>query len=441
MSSSKHVAVSLRECPDCGLFQHIPTLGRTSVARCPRCDAVLRRGRTNPSIRALALALTGLVLFVLATRLDFLNLEFHGRVQDTSLVSGPLQLEQDGLGALGAGAVGMGAVGLVVLITTIVAPLARLCLLVFVLLGLRLRRCPEGLYLAFRWYVRLAPWSMVEVFMLGVFVAYTKLIDVAQIQIGDAVYALAALMLAQIAADSALDRELVWAAIARRAPPAPPAVPPPPERAPARLVGCDCCRLVTAAARSCPRCGARLLRRKPGSLTRTAALTAGAAMLYIPANLFPVLTYIEFGRGQPNTILGGVTELARSGMWPLALLVFFASITVPVLKLVGLSYLLFTTWWGSPAHLTRRTIIYRVVDYIGRWSMIDVFMISILTALVRLSPLVSVTPGPGVIAFCSVVILTMLAAITFDPRLMWDAATREPARPRAARPPVGVPAQ
>jgi paraquat-inducible protein A len=434
------------------LFQHIPSLGRTSVARCPRCQAVLRRGRTNPSVRALALGVTGLVLFVLATQLDFLNLEFHGRVQDTSLISGPLQLEQNGIGALGAGAVGMGLVGLVVLITTILAPLARLCLLVFVLLGLRLRQCPEGLYLAFRWYVRLAPWSMVEVFMLGVFVAYTKLIDVAQIQVGDAVYALAALMLAQIAADSALDRELVWAAIARRAPPAPPAVRTALQRQPAwrfaadsgppdRLVGCDCCRLVTTAARTCPRCGARLLRRKPGSLTRTTALLAGAALLYIPANLFPVLTYIEFGSGQPNTILGGVIELAGSGMWPLALLVFFASITVPVLKLVGLTYLLFTTWRGSRAHLTQRTVIYRVVDHIGRWSMIDVFMISILTALVRLSPLVSVSPGPGVIAFCAVVILTMFAAITFDPRLMWDAATRNPARPRAAPAPAGVPAQ
>jgi paraquat-inducible protein A len=134
------------------------------------------------------------------------------------------------------------------------------------------------------------------------------------------------------------------------------------------------------------------------------------------------MTVIRLGRGESDTILSGVQALAVSGMWPLAALVFVASITVPVLKLTGLGMMLLTTRRGSSWRLPERTFIYRIVDSIGRWSMIDVFMVSILTALVRMGRLATINPGPGVLAFCSVVILTMFAAMSFDPRLMWDAA-------------------
>ncbi len=138
--------------------------------------------------------------------------------------------------------------------------------------------------------------------------------------------------------------------------------------------------------------------------------------------MLPVLTLIRAGRGGPSTILGGADELLRAGMWPLALLVFVASIMVPVLKLAGLTIMLVSTQRHWVARLQERTLIYRVVDVIGRWSMIDVFMISILTAVVRMGTVASVFPGDGAIAFCGVVILTILAANSFDPRLMWDAA-------------------
>jgi paraquat-inducible protein A len=124
----------------------------------------------------------------------------------------------------------------------------------------------------------------------------------------------------------------------------------------------------------------------------------------------------------PDTILSGVEELASAGMWPLALLVFFASISVPVLKIVGIMILLITTQRGSHWRLRDRTVLYRIVETIGRWSMIDVFMISILVGLVQLQAIATILPGVGAIAFCGVVIITMIAASCFDPRLMWDAA-------------------
>jgi len=183
----------------------------------------------------------------------------------------------------------------------------------------------------------------------------------------------------------------------------------------------------------CPRCGFRLHDRKGGSIQRTWAFAIAAVVLYIPANVYPVLTVVRLGSGEPSTILGGVQELFEIGMWPLAALVFFASVAVPVLKLVGLGILLISTHNGSGWALHDRTVLYRIVDAIGRWSMIDIFMESILVALVQFGQLASVYPGPGAVAFAAVVILTMLSARSFDPRLMWDSAANRAERERMER--------
>jgi paraquat-inducible protein A len=168
-----------------------------------------------------------------------------------------------------------------------------------------------------------------------------------------------------------------------------------------------------------------LHHRKTNSLARSWALLLAAMVFYIPANTLPVLTAIQLGRGEPATILGGVSELAAGGQWPLAALVFVASIVVPVLKLLSLAWLLISVRLRRGTGLVDRTRLYRIVEAVGRWSMIDVFMISILTALVQAGTLATIIPGPGVLSFCAVVILTMLAANSFDPRLMWDAANPE----------------
>ena len=411
----------LHACHDCGLLQSLGILGAHDVARCPRCNAVLRRSRTDPIRRGLALTCTGLLLFAMATNMPFIEVQLSGINRDTTLITGPLELERHGMWELSA----------VILVTTIAAPLARLLALLAVLVGLRMRRPIHWLYVAFRWADRLRPWSMIEVFLLGLLVAYTKLIDYAKVDLGGAAYALGGLMLAMAAVDVALDPDGVWRELQRRGLTARPMA----ATAATGLLdpgkgwmACDCCELVTAPARSCPRCGAALHRRKPNSLTRTWALLAAGCILYVPANLLPVMTVVRVGRGEADTIISGVESLAAAGLWPLALLVFIASITVPVLKLLSLLLMLLTTSRGTAWRLGERTLLYRIVDGIGRWSMIDVFMVSILTALVRMGRLASIDPGPGILAFCSVVILTMLAAMSFDPRLMWDAATERARR-------------
>ncbi len=170
----------------------------------------------------------------------------------------------------------------------------------------------------------------------------------------------------------------------------------------------------------CPRCDASLHSRKANSLKRTTALLIAASILYFPANLYPILTLISFGKSTTNTIMGGVIELANSGQWSIAAIVFVASVFVPIFKIAALFFLVLSVHLKMNWKTRQRALLYRFTEYVGRWSMIDIFMISILIALVKLQAIATVTAGPGAIAFAAVVIITMFAAMTFDPRLIWD---------------------
>ena len=197
----------------------------------------------------------------------------------------------------------------------------------------------------------------------------------------------------------------------------------------AGLVSCETCHLLSAPVNAaepgyCPRCGAELTSRRHHSIQYTWALVIAAAICYIPANVLPVLTTTALGSVDSDTIMGGVLLLYNTGSWPLALVVLVASVMVPLGKLIALSYLLITVQRGSISSNHERTRLYRLVELIGRWSMLDVFVDTFVVALVQLEPLMSVQPGPGVLFFMSVVVLTMLAAQSFDPRLIWDAGRR-----------------
>lgn len=171
---------------------------------------------------------------------------------------------------------------------------------------------------------------------------------------------------------------------------------------------------------TCTRCGALVHARRPNSLVRTWALLVTAAILYIPANLLPIMTVSSLGQGAPSTIMSGVIELVQHGMFPIAAVVFIASILVPTFKLVGIALLLFSVQRHQPLSARQRIMMYRFIEFIGRWSMLDIFVIAILVALVSFGRLASIEANLGAVAFSSVVILTMLAAVTFDPRLIWD---------------------
>jgi paraquat-inducible protein A len=162
--------------------------------------------------------------------------------------------------------------------------------------------------------------------------------------------------------------------------------------------------------------------RKPDSLARTTAYLIAAAILYIPANLLPIMHTATLVGGEDDTILSGVLVLLNTGSWPLAALVFFASIMVPTLKLIALAVLVLSIHrrWTSPPQ--GRLRLYRLVEFIGRWSLLDIYVLTLLVALVQLHGLATVEPRPGALAFAAVVVLTLLSARSFDPRLLWDAS-------------------
>ena len=171
----------------------------------------------------------------------------------------------------------------------------------------------------------------------------------------------------------------------------------------------------------CPRCHARIHERKPYSLIATTALVAGAAILYVPANLLPVMYTRSLFNDEKDTIMSGVLVLLQSGSWPIALLVFVASIVVPLLKIISLAIVLYSVWRRSPRHRLQRSELFRMVEFIGRWSMLDIYAISMLVTLVQVQSLAHIAVGWGAFAFGAVVLLTLLAARTFDERLLWDA--------------------
>ena len=410
----------LRECPGCGLFQIVPAMEANMRSVCTRCGTPLRATRADPTGHCLALTAACLVLFAILWLAMLMRVSTAGIVRETDLMSGPQELVERGLWPL----------ALAVFFTTAAAPLLKFAGTLYVLVGLRMSILPPNLRGVFRFSRKMGTWAMLEVLLLGAFVAYVKLGDLVTIELGPAVYALGLLTIVIVWAELALDPQAVWEEIERRGQThAPmPAIAPMEYRPGA--AGCESCGLVCVPAEHdghCPRCGATVHERKPDAVNRTFALLIAGAILYIPANVYPVLTVMQLGAGQPSTILGGVEELLASQMYPLAALVFFASILVPLFKLIGLGSMLLATSLAGSAEkanvlLRQRTVLYFIVAWIGRWSMVDIFMESLLGALVKFGGVITIEPGVGALAFCAVVFVTIFAAESFDPRLMWDAA-------------------
>ena len=194
------------------------------------------------------------------------------------------------------------------------------------------------------------------------------------------------------------------------------------------LTSCHTCSLLvrlpqesTDASASCPRCGEHVSVRKTNSLARTWALVLAAVIFYVPANFLPISTVTSLGSTQSDTIMSGVLYFIDSGDWPIALVIFTASIFVPILKLLVLSYLLISVHFKSRWRPRDRTRLYRIIEGIGRWSMVDIFVITIMAALVHIGAIANFAVGPAAVYFAAVVTLTMIASMTFDPRLIWDA--------------------
>ena len=400
-----------RECLDCGLTQELPALEGGSVAHCGRCGALLRRASRQAESFPLFCASLALTLFLAALTLPFMGVRAPGREAYASLFSGAIWLGEWGLWPL----------AIVVLLTLVLMPGLRLTGLVAVLVGARLDPVPRWLGRVYRYPHEVSEWAMIEVFIVGSFIAYTRLNQLARVSLEPALYLLGGVMLCTVAADSTLDKETIWDLTESGRSD---------DHGTHPHILCHGCGRLERAPEGdhCWRCGAVLHLRRPGSLRRTWSLLIAAVLLYIPANVLPVMTIQKVGRGGPHNILSGVSELFAVGLIPLGILVFAASFVVPMFKLLGLATMLVAIRFRSTRWLRLRTRLYRAIELVGRWSMVDVFVLATLVGLVHMGFYASVIPGWGSVAFGGVVVLTMLATISFDPRLMWDVmeTNREP---------------
>ena len=401
-------------CPDCGTLQDIPTLPWGAIAICPTCDNRLERTNGRSTTGALACALATFVLLFPANLLPLMHASMLGRTRESRLGSGVISLWQHH----------WVLVALLVAAFALILPFVRFGLLSLVLTMLQLGRRPRWLGRAFRWSLHLDQWAMPDVYLIGCAVGYSRIAAAMPVTIGWGGICLILAAFLCMLSRAALDRRAVWRALA-------PESAAPPEDQPA--IACRACDLVLPAAAEgshCTRCGLTLRARKSDSMVRTMALVIAGFVLFFPANIYPMSVDRQLGTLVPHRIVGGIVELFQAHLWPLGVLIFCTSITIPLLKLAGLSWFLFSLRHGSRYRLVLKTRLCHLIDEIGRWSCVDVFTIAAFLPLMQFDGLVSTNAADGTPPFLLVVVITMLASHTFDPRLMWDAAlARQEAHP------------
>ncbi|MGQ4877060.1 PqiA/YebS family transporter subunit [Billgrantia sp. LNSP4103-1] len=409
----------LRACHECDWLVALPPLKPGQKADCPRCGHILVTRHYRPAQRSMALAMAAMVALLLAISFPFVSFSVGGlgnRIELTQTATTLIGFHQP-------------LVAIAVIMTIAILPGIYLLGVMWLQLGLLQKGAPLPASRAIaRSLAHLKPWMMADVFIIGALVSLIKVAGLAQVELGLSFWAFCAFALLLLFTIQSIDSDWMWFSLAGE-PLAPEGARTGRTAASQGLTGCPTCglvnRLPAEASGHCLRCGERLHARVPHSLQRTWALLAAAAVMYVPANVYPIMTTTSLGHSTPSTIIGGVVELIQMGSWPIATVIFVASVIVPVGKLVALSWLCLMVRHSGELNAVSRTRLYRLTEFIGRWSMIDVFVVAILVALIRAGSLMSVTPGPAALAFGAVVVLTMLAAMTFDPRLIWDTPARD----------------
>ncbi|WP_146137295.1 paraquat-inducible protein A [Zobellella taiwanensis] len=410
----------LRVCHECDLLVALPTLRPGEKADCPRCGHTLVRRHANPAERSLALSLATLITLALSVAFPFIGFEISGignRIGLTDSAATLIGLHQP-------------LVALCVLLTVIILPLVYLCSVAWLCLGLLLHRpLPRSRHIA-RTLRHVTPWMMADVFVIGTLVSLIKVVGMADIELGLSFWTFCAYALLLLLTTQSVDSDWLWFSLDRRNL-APAGSRPGLSAAAQGLAGCTTCglvnRLPAQGKARCRRCDEPLHPWRGIRNQATLALLAAALVMYIPANLYPIMVTTSLGNSLPSTIMGGVMLFIQHGDWPIAFIIFTASIAVPVSKILALLWLCRVA--GRPRDgLSRlsRIRLYRITEFVGRWSMVDVFVVAILVALIRNGSLMSIEPGPAALAFAAVVVLTMLAAMLYDPRGIWAGADANP---------------
>ncbi|MGL6071753.1 PqiA/YebS family transporter subunit [Craterilacuibacter sp.] len=397
------------QCPHCDLELTVPLLYGGQLARCPRCNDVLCRIPLRAFDAPLAYALAALVFLLLSFSFPLIGMTVEGVHQQITILSSAETLFHEDFALIAD----------LLLLVLLFTPALFLAATSYVYLALRLQKRWIGLRSATQLAASSRPWMMVDVFALAILVSMIKLVSLAEIQFGLSFWSLLLFSLTLTKTAALIDEHWLNYQLDK-------------------LYGEDpaenwqqtglCCRSCgkrnPAAATRCMRCQHHLSPRRPRSLQLTAGLLVTAALLYIPANIYPIMLTESLRSNEASTILEGVVIMWNLGSYPIAFIIFIASILVPIAKFSALTLLCCAAYArkgaGASASARRYTQLYRITELIGRWSMVDVFVVAILVALVRMGKVMSVYPGIAALSFTGVVIFTMLAAMSFDIRLIWD---------------------
>ncbi|MCG9661613.1 Inner membrane protein YebS [Vibrio mediterranei] len=407
MSACSHARTptQVRLCQCCELPVDIVDLKKGYSADCPRCGTQLYRSESYSIGGNLALAITCLLLFVPSHYFDFITIRLVGMMIEGTLMEGVFALIKEGYPGL----------ALLTLFCHTIAPLA-MCATVLT----------AHVALKYRWFNMLKislnilshskHWVMLDVFLISVAISCFKLQDYSDIYVGNALYSLVILQVLTIVLVNRVSTRRYWESWQAES-----SLP-----VEAKEIHCHTCHLSQPDAEFCVRCHNPLHHRKPNSMQKTWALLIAATVAIFPANLVPISILITNGQRLEDTIFSGVASLINNDMLGIAIIIFVASIVVPVAKIIGLSYLMFCIQFDKVKNHKVEMSIYRAIKWIGKWSMTDLFVISIMLTLVDRGQILNFTPGFGAVAFGIVVVLTMFAAETLDPRLLWDRHNSKP---------------
>lgn len=406
-----------RACPECDWVSALPVLKAGESAHCPRCERVLVHRHHAPAQKVVAYALSAFIMLLLTLPFPLISFSMAGIFQEIVLIDAAQAMFNNDWPIL----------GLLIAFTIIILPGLFLLAVLYLYGSVALRKTWPGVRMLARLLSRLRPWLMTDVFLLGVLISIGKLMNMAHVNVGFSFIAFCLYVLCLVRTVSLVDADWLWFALCHEP------QPPPQARTGATaasqgLIGCSICGLLnTEHASQCQRCQASLNFNPNFRLQATWAFLLASTVLYIPANLYPMMTTVTVGGTIYSTILGGVIQLVDTGSYVLAVIIFTASFIVPIAKILVLSYLCLLAARPKPMATKRRMRLYRITEIIGRWSMIDLFVVSITVALMQAGVIMSIYPGAAAAAFAAVVILTMIAAMVFDPRLLWASAGVEPA--------------
>lgn len=387
-----------RLCPGCDLPVMPQVALRGQSAYCPRCNTRLYRGGHSHFSGEFAIALTCLILFIPAHFFPLITIRLFGVMIPATLPSGTLTLASN-----------FPAVAVLILFCSTIAPLLVSLSVLGAQAGLKFRRLQ--LFRTFLWIIQhLKYWAMFDVFLVSLAISCFKVQDYADIYVGPGLFSLILLQILMSLLITRISVNRYWEAWQ----------PEIDHKKNELEAHCHTCHLTQAHTDTCVRCASPLYLRMPHSIQKTWALLIAATVFIFPANLYPISIFLNNGKRVEDTIFSGVASLVKSDMTGIAIIIFIASIVVPVAKILGLAFLLLTIQFKRKVNHLQRMKLYRVIQWIGKWSMMDLFVISIMVALIDRDQLLDFTPGPGAIAFGVVVVLTMLAAESLDSRLIWD---------------------